>query len=773
MEVDRVTQVIPAIVFTVERFSQYWAVTNVQHASIRSFLEKGCIKLLKAIIAIQETHPFTVGHKHILEGLLNFCSQHILDGRNGKNQFHDPLIIQCMTFLKNILNCLAYKQSGTGQVAGETELSTDAAKGVLAKERWTYIQSWFCEGNGGHKRSVRFCTTLVQSYFTLTQEDMEEWASDPEGFEHEQDLVQWQDKLRPCAEALYLVLFENFKEDLAPVAMEMLKNASESCPPPSMQGSAIAITPALLLKDACYDAVGVATYDLYDYVDFSAWYRGTLALEIANRHPNGRILRRRCAWLIGQWVSKVKEDICRPIYLALTELLGDEDAATQLAACRSLHNLVDDVNFYEEAFVEFVAPCLQLLFQFMQRATQFDSQLQIMNLVSLIIERLGEKIVPLAENIMSFLPQVWINSADQSLLRIQVMLALQRLLRALGSQSPLCYELLFPILQYSTDISQPDELNMLEDGMQLWKEAVRQAPVMSPQLMALFPNLVPIMMRNFDHLTDAVQIIESYVLVGGADFLHHHAQATVQILDAIVGNVKEKAMLVTNALLDTLIQCFPSEAPPALEHILQKLLVILVVSPEYSDLVKAASAAVLARVLLQNSPYFAQLLSLPGTAMLLQERSAASGGASPLLLFLDAWLDKVDSMSAASKRKLSALALCTLLTVYDNKVLTRLEQIFSVCTTVLHEAEGGKDETYSSYGVVENGDEETNVRDASEDARRLQVSAADPVNTTALASFLREKLQACAAIHGEAVFSEAMSRIHPSVIGQMQQALQS
>lgn len=41
---------------------------------------------------------------------------------------------------------------------------------------------------------------------------MEEWYQNPEAFHHEQDMVQWTEKLRPCAEALYIVLFENHIE---------------------------------------------------------------------------------------------------------------------------------------------------------------------------------------------------------------------------------------------------------------------------------------------------------------------------------------------------------------------------------------------------------------------------------------------------------------------------------------------------------------------------------------------------------------------------------
>ncbi len=54
------------------------------------------------------------------------------------------------------------------------------------------------------------------------------------------------------------------------MVVELLKEASESCPPPKSD-TIIVVSPALLLKDACYDAVGVASYDLYDCVDFKAW----------------------------------------------------------------------------------------------------------------------------------------------------------------------------------------------------------------------------------------------------------------------------------------------------------------------------------------------------------------------------------------------------------------------------------------------------------------------------------------------------------------------
>ncbi|GBG87109.1 hypothetical protein CBR_g44565 [Chara braunii] len=182
----------------------------------------------------------------------------------------------------------------------------------------------------------------------------------------------------------------------------------------------------------------------------------------------------------------------------------------------------------------------------------------------------------------------------------------------------------------------------------------------------------------------AMRILESYVLLGGAEFLQQHAQTVVRILDSVVGNVKEKGMVVTLPLIDLMIQCFPAESPPLLEPVLKKLMMIVVRGQGESDMIRAQAATVLARVLLQNSTYFGQLLSNDTLVSALQQQQNVSTGSSsggPLVLFLDAWLDKIDLLTATAKRKLSAMALCILLTLRDQHILERLEQILRLYPT--------------------------------------------------------------------------------------------
>eukprot|EP01018_Ginkgo_biloba_P021401 Gb_10007 [translate_table: standard] len=109
-------------------------------------------------------------------------------------------------------------------------------------------------------------SALSSRYFIFVLNDMDEWDQDPESFHHELDMIQWTEKLRPCAEALYLTLFENHRQVLAPLVVDILKEAMAGCP-----AAEVEITPGMLFKEAAYSAAGITHYELSNYLSFKAW----------------------------------------------------------------------------------------------------------------------------------------------------------------------------------------------------------------------------------------------------------------------------------------------------------------------------------------------------------------------------------------------------------------------------------------------------------------------------------------------------------------------
>ena len=204
--------------------------------------------------------------------------------------------------------------------------------------------------------------------------------------------------------------------------------------------------------------------------------------------------------------------------------------------------------------MEFVGPTFQLAAQLLQLAAEFDTQLRVFGLFNAVIDRLADGVKPYAGGLMALLPGVWAAAEGHSLLRMQVLLALQRLVNALGAESPAAYPLVLPVLRICTDPGQPDELNLLEDGLQLWLITLRNAPAPELGLLDFFPNLVAAMAASTEHLATGMAIAASAVMLGGADFLRVHGAGVVQILCGFIGNVKERGMLALMPTMHLVVQ---------------------------------------------------------------------------------------------------------------------------------------------------------------------------------------------------------------------------
>ncbi|KAH9673058.1 Importin N-terminal domain-containing protein [Citrus sinensis] len=714
-EVRPVKEVSPLLLNAIQSFLPYYSSFQKGHPKFWEFTKRACTKLMKVLVAIQGRHPYTFGDKCVLPPVVDFCLNKITAPEPDIFSF-EQFLIQCMVLVKSVLECKEYKPSLTGRVMDDSGVTLEQMKKNISNVVGGVVSSLLPK-----ERIILLCNVLIRRYFVLTASDLEEWYQNPEAFHHEQDMVQWTEKLRPCAEALYIVLFENHSQLLGPVVVSILQEAMNGC-----STSVTEITPGLLLKDAAYGAAAYVYYELSNYLSFKDWFNGALSLDLSNDHPNMHIIHRKVAIILGQWVSEIKDDTKRAVYCALIKLLMDKDLSVRV---------------------------------------------QVLNLISILIGHVSE-VIPYANKLVQFFQKVWEESSGESLLQIQLLIALRNFVVALGYQSHNCYSMLLPILRRGIDINSPDELNLLEDSMLLWEATISHAPVMVPQLLAYFPCLVEIMERSFDHLQVAINIIEGYIILGGTDFLNMHASCVAKLLDLVVGNVNDKGLLIILPVIDMLIQCFPIQVPPLISCSLQKLIVICLSGGDDHEpsktAVKASSAAILARILVMNANYLAQLTSEPSLSLLLQQAGIPIEE-NMLLSLVDIWLDKVDHVSSVQK-KIFALALSIILTMRLPQVLDKLDQILSVCTSVIL---GGNDdlaEEESSGDNMSSSKYHGEGTIPSKELRRRQIKFSDPVNQLSLENSVRENLQTCATLHGDS-FNSTMSRMHSSALMQLKQAL--
>ncbi|KAG8226722.1 hypothetical protein J437_LFUL004372, partial [Ladona fulva] len=101
------------------------------------------------------------------------------------------------------------------------------------------------------------CHKLVTHYFPLTREELRLWDENPEGFAAtDEGGESWKYSLRHCTQTLFVTLFHEYREVLSSILLEMIRSNHDPVPPSDLE--------AILRKDAVYNAVGLAAFDLYD-----------------------------------------------------------------------------------------------------------------------------------------------------------------------------------------------------------------------------------------------------------------------------------------------------------------------------------------------------------------------------------------------------------------------------------------------------------------------------------------------------------------------------
>ncbi|OBS80045.1 hypothetical protein A6R68_21754, partial [Neotoma lepida] len=203
----------------------------------------------------------------------------------------------------------------------------------------------------------------------------------------------WKYSLRPCTEVLFIDIFHEYNQTLTPVLLEMMQ---------TLQGPTnVEDMNALLIKDAVYNAVGLAAFELFDSVDFDQWFKNQLLPELQVSHNR-----------------------------------------------------------------QYLETMFTLLFQLLQQVTECDTKMHVLHVLSCVIERVN--IRPYVGCLVQYLPLLWKQSEEHNMLRCAILTTLIHLVQGLGAESKNLYPFLLPVIQLSTDVSQPPHVYLLEDGLELW-----------------------------------------------------------------------------------------------------------------------------------------------------------------------------------------------------------------------------------------------------------------------------------------------------------------
>ncbi|KAK0337104.1 hypothetical protein LTR59_014300 [Friedmanniomyces endolithicus] len=612
--------------------------------------------------------------------------------------------------------------------------------------------------------------TLITRFFVFRASDLRDWEAEPEEWEKREEGLgeDWEFSLRSCAEKLFLDLAINYKDLL----MQPLLRVFYSVATPGCED--------VLFKDSVYTAIGLAAPVVFEELDFDAFIRDVLVVEVQKRGAGWNVLRRRVAILLGQWIS-VRVSERRPVYQIFEFLLGRgdplNDQVVRVTAGRQLSRVVDDWGTKAEELEPCLGSILTSLMALIDEVELTETKMALLNTISVIVERMEHRIAPFAEKIVGMLPQLWEASGEEHLMKQAILTILARLVNAMKADSVPLHGMVLPIIRGAVVPGSETEPYLLEDALDLWASLLVQTPSPSQETLDLIPLLFPIYDHGSEDLRKALEITESYLLLAPAHLLSDSVRpplfaALASLFGALKGKPEANGM-VCNIIELAIRQAHRLGGAAAVEQtasdlvavgFLPKLLEGLrgswtahcttgprAVHAPVDGVVETDYLAIVARLILGSLEGFGNAVQASAPQVPTSQGSGRTSLEGTMQWLLQEWFSHLENIGDPGRRKLMALALTRLLNLPQQQqrfVLGHLQSLMTMWTDVITELRDPNIEETTSTLEARRGDSlvysaqlaAVDPHEAPEDARRREMMYSDEVHTLGLPGFVTEAL---------------------------------
>jgi len=714
----------------------------------KEIFEKYSVLQMKLVADLLENHPFSFlpVMKEALNVICRLCFT-----PEGEGLLFQRFIIMCFNIIKQVLLCPEYKLAKQADQQDEEIRNSPSFQGHT-------IKTEFFEPT----TVTEVAKCLISQYLLLSKDDLELWDADPEQYVCEDGGDSWRYSYRPCCETLFLTVFHENRTHLAPMMVEMVRNTAGPVNSQDLR--------ALLNKDAVYNAVGLAAFDLYDEIDFDRWLVNGIEQELLIKDSNYRIVRRRAAWLVGQWSGvKLSPELRPKLYQILVPLLEkDEDLVVRLAAAKALKVVIDDFEFTSEELKPYLSSAFGQLFDLLKEVEECDTKLSILNVLSYVIERVGVGIRSMCEELAHYLPSLWASSEAHDMLRCSILGTLVSIVQGLGSITESLAPFLHDVIYMSTHLNNSCSVYLLEDGLELWLVALQNSKHLLPQWMQLASNIPPILELSSENLRTMIYIVQAYIVLAPNEFVATCGASVMKPLDVQYGDLQDEGVLMILRLVDLTLKIGPPQSSRIFQPLILRSMQAVYEGQAYPMLM-SVHLSIVSRMILSYKPEFQEFLNALATNNGNQSDDIAAQ-------ILDVWMDKMPCVTQPERRKLLSLALTSLMNSGSPVVLQRIYGLLLNVTETLNDIMRQDEDNSAmidSLLINHNNDLTLSSEDldyeTEHEHRKRELNKGDSVYTVDLREFFQSQIQNLYGQVGQTRYTEIMSNVDVETMKNMQE----
>jgi hypothetical protein len=592
---------------------------------------------------------------------------------------------------------------------------------------------------------------IVSKLFVFRKSDLEAWEEDPEAWEYQErtegHAYEW--AVRPCAERLLLDLLTHYK-DLGEPLLAYIDLASK-------------VDMDIVTKEAAYCALGCAAAIIYKSFDFDRFLTTFLVKDAQIQDPMAKILRRRIAILLSQWITIEISSTSKPVvYDIFRHLMNPSDQhndeVVRITAARQLKSVAEDFEFSGESFLPFAADTFNLLVNLLQEVDNDETKLAVLETLRLIVTRMETHVSQFGDAIMLILPKLWESAASEEYMIKQSVLAIMSaLVSSMRVESQRYQPVIIPLLRDAMIPESALHLYLITESVDLWKTVLAQSsPPLNPDLVQMVQLALPLLEFSTDVANQCLEIVRDYILLAPQDILSDALRrptlaALAKTLDS---TSREQSQLGAKSIELMIRVAEELGSTQGVSVVVQDLLEMDVLRTILEGLHSAWESSQTTGPNrkpskinpVKETDYFALLarIALADPALLVSMLTSFGSPIDQVWSWLATqWFANFDCMGDVEREKLSCLALtrlCELPSPVQDLVLARLQEYLSMWTSVVTELAdeaGGSGEMLGARDTLVWDEVGSYEYDTPLDVHSREFAFKDPVHRVVTFEFVR------------------------------------
>ncbi|KAH6650964.1 armadillo-type protein [Chaetomium tenue] len=594
---------------------------------------------------------------------------------------------------------------------------------------------------------------IVSKLFIFRKSDLEAWEEDPEGWEAQErtegQAYEW--AVRPCAERLLLDLLTHYKELGEPLL--------------AYCDLATKVDMDIITKEAAYCALGCAAAIIYQKFDFDRFLTNFLVKDAQIEAPMAKVLRRRIAILISQWITVKVSQASRPvvydIYRHLLNIDSEHnDEVVRITAARQLKYVADDFEFTGEAFYPYAADTFNLLVHLLKEVENDETRLAVLETVRAVVTRMETHVSQFGDAIMMTLPQLWESAASEEYMIKQSVLAIMSaLVSSMRAESQRYLSVIIPLLSDAMNPESALHLHLIEESVDLWNAILTQSsPPLNPDLTQMVQLALPLLEYESAVANQCLEITKDYIVLAPQDMLSDALRrpTLTGLAKALDSSVRDQSKLGAKSIELVIRVAEEFGGVQGVSLVAQDLLEIGVLHQILEGLHSRWEASQTTGPnrksskinTIKEADYFAILarIALADPALLIRMLTSFGSPIDQVWAWLGTqWFAHFDCVADVDRQKLSCLALtrlCELHAPVQDLALARLQDYLSMWTSVVTELadDDGSGQPLGARDSLVWSEPARSEYDTPIDVHERELAFKDPVHRVVTFEFVRGRL---------------------------------